>query len=174
MRVVSDQSWTRRGLSLLWGAEALSRIAQPHQVVSVRQLFALSARLAGGSTGGGWQCRGGGRRGWMPGRAEPRGRRAVAGRAIFGRIVVGFQDRYENQAALILWIPDGRRRIAMPRATEQYEWNCSGSDLGKTVSLGRCLWAGADSDVRRILDRRETNQDPDGPAWIGLNHPRIS
>ena len=42
MRVVSDQSWSRRGLSLLWGAEALSQIAQPHQVVSVRQLFALS------------------------------------------------------------------------------------------------------------------------------------
>src|ERR1019366_9344767 len=42
MRVVSDQSWSRRGLSLLWGAEALSRIAQPDQVVSVRQLFALS------------------------------------------------------------------------------------------------------------------------------------
>ena len=32
MRVVSDQSWSRRGLSLLWGAEALSRIAQPDQV----------------------------------------------------------------------------------------------------------------------------------------------
>ena len=47
-------------------------------------------------------------------------------------------------------------------------------DLGKTVPVGRCLWAGADSDTRRILDRREANQDPDGAAWIGLNHPRIS
>src|ERR1035441_7782818 len=42
MRGVSDQSWSRRGLSLVWGAEILSRIARPHQVVSVRQLFALS------------------------------------------------------------------------------------------------------------------------------------
>jgi hypothetical protein len=173
MRVVSDQSWSRRGLSLLWGAEALSRIAQPDQVVSVRQLFALS-------------------------RAWPEDLPAVDGNAVvvagvdgcldalgpedatqwleedFRRIVVGFQDRYENQAALILWIPDGRRRIAMPRATEEYEWHCSGSDLGKTVPVGRCLWAGADSDTRRILDSREANQDPDGPAWIGLNHPRIS
>ena len=173
MLVVSDQSWTRRGLSLLWGAEALSRIAQSHQVVSVRQLIAFS-------------------------RAWPEDLPAADGNAVvvagvdgcldalspedaaqwladdFRKIVVDFQDRYENQAALILWIPDGRRRIAMPRATEQYEWNCSGSDLGKTVSLGRCLWAGADSDVRRILDLHELNQDPDGPAWIGLNHPRIS
>lgn len=173
MLVVSDQSWTRRGLSLLWGAEALSRIALPHQVVSVRQLFAVS-------------------------RAWPEDLTAADGNAVvvtgvdgcldalspedaaqwleddFRQIVVDFQDRYENQAALILWIPDGRRRIGMPRATEQYEWNCSGSDLGKTISLGRCLWAGANSDVRRILHRRELNQDPDGPAWIGLNHPRIS
>jgi len=173
MLVVSDQSWTRRGLSLLWGAEALSRIARPNQVVSVRQLFALS-------------------------RAWPEDLPAAEGNAVvvagvdgcldalspedaarwleedFRQIVVDFQDRYENQAALILWIPDGRRRIAMPRATEQYEWNCSGSELGKAISLGRCLWAGANSDVRRIIDRRELNQDPDGSAWIGLNHPRIS
>ena len=173
MLMVSDQSWTRRGLSILWAAEALSRIAQPHQVVSVRQLVALS-------------------------RAWPEDLPGVDGNAVvvagvdgcldalspeeatqwleedLRRIIVDFQDRYENQAALILWVPDGRRRIAMQRSTEQYEWNCSGSDLGKTVSLGRCLWAGADSDTRRILDRREANQDPDGAAWIGLNHPRIS
>jgi hypothetical protein len=95
------------------------------------------------------------------------------------RLIIGFQDRYENQAALILWMPDGRRRIAMPRATEQYEWQCSGSHVGKSVPIGRCLWSGADSDVRRILDpvhhdHSEANLDPDGPAWIGLNHPRIS
>jgi hypothetical protein len=48
------------------------------------------------------------------------------------------------------------------------------TNIGKTVPVGRCLWAGADSDTRRILDGREANQDPDGAAWIGLNHPRIS
>ena len=79
MRVVSDQSWSRRGLSLFWGAEALSRIAQPHQVVSRPAVVRALARLAGGSPGGGRQCRGGSWRGWMPGRAKPGGRRAVAG-----------------------------------------------------------------------------------------------
>src|ERR1035438_2744698 len=107
MRVVSDQSWSRRGLSLLWGAEALSRIVQPHQVVSVRQLFALS-------------------------RAWPDDLPVVDGNAVvvagvdgcldalspedatewleggFRRRVVGFHDRYENQAAFILWIQIGR------------------------------------------------------------------
>jgi hypothetical protein len=29
----------------------------------------------------------------------------------------------------------GRRRIAMPRATEEYEWHCSGTDLGRTVPV---------------------------------------
>jgi hypothetical protein len=140
MRAVSDQSWSRRGLSLLWGAESLSRIAHPNQVVSVRQPFALS-------------------------RAWPEDLPAVEGNTVvvagvdgcldalgpedaaqwleedFRRIVVGFQDRYENQAALILWIPDSRRRIAMPRATEEYEWHCSGrgtqADFGAASDSGR-------------------------------------
>lgn len=173
MRVVSDLSWTRRGLSLLWGAEALSRIAQPHAVVSVRQLFAL------GNT-------------W-PDELPAADGNAVVVAGVDGcldamapedaarwmeedlrRLIVSFQDHYENQAALILWIPDGRRRIVMPRATEQYEWHCAGGYRGQSVPLGRCLWAGADGDVRRILDRVDSSQDPDGNAWIGLNHPRIS
>jgi hypothetical protein len=173
MRLVSDPSWPRRGLSLLWGAEALSKMADPHEVISVRRLFGLS-------------------RAW-PDELPAADGNAVVVAGVDGcldcmspddamqwleedlrRIAVSFQDRYENQAALILWIPDGRRRIGMPRATEQYEWHCTGGYRGESVPLGRCLWAGADSDVRRILDRSEANQDPDGPAWIGLNHPRIS
>lgn len=173
MRVVIDGSWMRRGLTLLWEAQALSRIAEPHQALSVRQLFALSKK-------------------WPEDLPSADGNALVVA-GVDGcldslvpddatrwleedlrRIIVSFQDRYENQAALILWVPDGRRRIVMPRATEQYEWHSAGSYRGESVPLGRCLWAGADSDVRRVLDRSDPNQDPDGPAWIGLNHPRIS
>jgi hypothetical protein len=75
---------------------------------------------------------------------------------------------------MVLWIPGGKRRIAMPRATEQYEWLCTGTFAGTSLPLGRCLWAGADGDVRRVINPDEPNQDFDGPAWIGLNHPRIS
>jgi hypothetical protein len=42
MRLIHDTSWTRRGSSLLWGAEALLEITSPAEVVSVRQLFALA------------------------------------------------------------------------------------------------------------------------------------
>lgn len=173
MRVLSDLSWTRRGLTLLWGAEGLDRIAKPSQVLSIRQFFAVS-------------------RNW-PEDLPAAGGDAVVVAGIEGcldaltpddatqwlewdlrKLLLAFQDRYENQAALVLWIPGGRKRIAMPRATELYEWHCTGAFSGTSLPLGRCLWAGADSDVRRVVNPDESNQDPDGPAWIGLNHPRIS
>jgi hypothetical protein len=173
MQVVSDLSWSRRGLSILWGAEALQRIATPSTVLSLRESFALSTH-------------------WPEELPSANGNALVvvgvdgcldalhpedAARWLeidFRNLMLSFQDHYENQAAIVLWLPNGRRRIAMPRATEEYGWNCTGAFGGSVIPLGRCLWAGADSDVRRILDSNVTNQDPDGPAWIGLNHPRIS
>jgi hypothetical protein len=172
MQVMSDQSWFHRGLSLLWGPEALSRIASPDQVISLRQLYALShAWPEELSAANGNAVVVAGADGCLDALSPDDATRWLG--EDLRRIVIAFQDRYENQAALILWLPDGRRRIAMPRATEQYEWHCSGSYVGKSVPLSG-LWAGAGSDVRRVLDRREPNQDPDGVAWIGLNHPRIS
>jgi hypothetical protein len=173
MQVVSDLSWSRRGLSILWGPEALNRVAAPSSVLSLRESFALS-------------------RHWPEELPAANGDAVViAGldgcldalqpedatlwlETDFRNLVLSFQDRYENHAAMILWLPNGRRRISMPRATEEYGWNCTGAYSGSVILLGRCLWAGADSDARRILDSTVPNQDPDGPAWIGLNHPRIS
>ena len=65
-------------------------------------------------------------------------------------------------------------RVRMTRATESYVWHFAPPWQGQTLPLGRILWSGAESDVGRILDPREENQDFDGPAWVGLHHPRIS
>jgi hypothetical protein len=173
MRVVSDLSWSRRGLTLLWGAEGLDQVAKASQVTTIREFFALSKK-------------------W-PEDLPAAGGDAVVVAGLEGcldsltpddamawlehdlrQLLLSFQDRYENQAGLVLWIPGGKKRITMPRATEQYQWQGSGAYSGSALPLGRCLWAGADSDVRRVLNPSEINQDPDGPAWIGLNHPRIS
>jgi hypothetical protein len=88
--------------------------------------------------------------------------------------IFSFQEEYEGQAGLVFWLPSGRQRIHMTRATESYLWHCAPPSNGKTLTLGRILWGGAEADVGRILDTREKSQDCDGPAWIGLHHPRIS
>jgi hypothetical protein len=62
----------------------------------------------------------------------------------------------------------------MSASTEEYFWSCALPHAGVKLPLGRMLWAGAESEVGRILDPAEKNQDFDGPAWIGLHHPRIS
>ena len=42
MNVVAGDVWKRRGLSLLWGSEALAQVAGPTNVVSVRGFSALA------------------------------------------------------------------------------------------------------------------------------------
>ncbi len=88
--------------------------------------------------------------------------------------VLAFQDEYSLEAALVFWLPTGKNRVKMNRATEAYSWVCSAPHSNQHLDLGRILWAGAEGDVGRIIDPDCTNTDPDGPAWIGLHHPRLS
>ena len=59
--------------------------------------------------------------------------------------VLSFQEHYEGQAALILWLASGRTRIGMDLADEEYFWR-----FGAGGGAG-CLWAvplgGAEADV---------------------------
>ncbi len=55
MNVHRDQTWTRRGSSLLWDVDALAGVAKPAGVVSLRQLFLLARHWPAdlpGTTGG--------------------------------------------------------------------------------------------------------------------------
>jgi hypothetical protein len=173
MRLVRDKTWSRRGLSLLWGPETLSELAPPNEVIPIRAFFALVKT-------------------WPEELPSARGRTlVVAGmegvvdslapddaerwlEEDLNPCVFRFQEEYEGQAGLVFWLPSGRQRVHMTRARENYLWHCAPPANGKTLALGRILWGGAEADVGRILDRREMNQDFDGPAWIGLHHPRIS
>lgn len=69
-----------------------------------------------------------------------------------------------NQAALVLWITENRR-LAYQTSDDSYDWHCGTEYRGQTIPLSRCLFNGAEHDLRRI--------EPSG-RWIGLFHPRIS
>ncbi len=173
MRLVQDRVWYRRGLSLLWGPELLAEIAKPEEVLSIRGFFELARKWPEDlPSGGGQTLVVAGVEGcldllpppeaatWLEEELRPR--------------LLGFQEEYESQTALVFWLPAGRQRVRMTRAAESYVWHCAPPRQGETLPLGRILWSGAESDVGRILDPREKSQDFDGPAWVGLHHPRIS
>jgi hypothetical protein len=89
-------------------------------------------------------------------------------------VVLQFQDEYQGEAGLVFWVPSGRQRIRALPAQTGYVWLCAPAHKSETLPLGQIMWAGAESDAGRIMNPAEENQDVDGPAWIGLHHPRIS
>ncbi len=92
----------------------------------------------------------------------------------FVPLLLSFQEEYQGQVGLVLWLASGRSRIGMQRATGTYQWHCAAPHSKEKVDLGRILWSGAESDVERILVTGHKNPDPDGAAWAGLHLPRIS
>ena len=173
MRLVRDNSWSRRGVTLLWGAKALANIQGSDEIASIRRFFELARRWPDELPNGkGKSLVVAGVEGCLdtmkPDDAESWLEQDLK------EAILGFQTEYEGQAGLILWIPSGRNRIRMNKASEQYLWRCGPPFADKEIELGRILWAGAESDAGHVLDPEEKNQDPDGPAWIGLHHLRIS
>jgi hypothetical protein len=173
MRLVRDKSWARRGVTLLWGAKALNGLAEPTQIGSIRRFFELSRQWPEElPNGNGKSLIIAGMEGCLdvlkPEDAESWLEQELK------EAILSFQTEYEGQAGLVLWIPSGRQRIRMNKAAEQYLWRCGHPFGEREIELGRILWAGAESDAGHVLDSEEKNQDPDGPAWIGLHHLRIS
>jgi hypothetical protein len=157
---------------LLWDPETLHELIVPEKVLSMRELFELA------------EC-------WpdiLP--AEDGNAVVVAGlegsldvldsedaarwlETDLREVVLKFQDYYEGQAGLILWVPSGRSRITMRGASEEYYWKHSGPGASQ-LHIGRLLFSGAENEVERILNADDTHVDCDGKHWVGLHHPRIS
>lgn len=174
MKTMNDDTWTRRGINFLWDDEAFAKLrAKPDTAI-------LSFRAS-----------------WQLSKAWPEELPANDGRTL---IIAGldgcldlmtpadaaswitstlrpyihhFQNEYDGEGSLVFWLPYGGKRIIMNRASEQYTWHCA-VPKGETLELGRLLWSGAEADVVRIINSQCTNKDVDGPAWIGLHHPRVS
>jgi len=173
MKLHRDRAWTRRGLSLLWDAAALSEIVEPADVVSIRQFFRMAKAWPEELPAAkGDALVVAGLEGCLDALSDDDARTWLE-RHLKGPILE-FQMEYEGAAALIFWLPSGRRRISMSGATEEYFWKGSSTKDEHGLPIGRCLWGGAEADVARIIASDEDSPDFDGPAYIGLYHPRIS
>ena len=171
MSTISDTIWQRRGFTLLWGADALAQVAPPEEVVTMREF--LNTRQ--------WperlpSVKGGamlvvGLEGCLdmltPADAEEWLKRDLRDH------LLKFQGHYNSETALIFWLPDGKQRVRKT-PNEEYQWICAPPHSTERISIGRCLWSGAESDAKRIINDQQVPADPDGFAWIGLYHPRIS
>jgi hypothetical protein len=173
MKTMNTDTWTRRGINFLWDERAFGLLAEPAEVLSLRAAVQLS-------------------KAWKGDLPANKGRTlAVAGLdlsldllspedaelwivKVLRPLLWQFQAEYDGEGALVFWIPGGARRLAMNPASERYSWRCAPPFKDRSIELGRLLLGGAEADLARIMDPSLGNQDPDGPAWIGLHHPRLS
>ncbi len=163
------EPWARSGLTLLWGAEALRDLAEPSQVLPLRSLFS-------------W-------RGEWPAELPANEGRTLVATGLEATLdclaqddaeawlafdlrdlVLGFQQAYEGQRALVLWLPSGQQRVACDPATDAWLWTTT--DNSK-LPLGRLLFSGAASDARAISPPGWRGAK-EGPGLIGLHQARLS
>ena len=88
------------------------------------------------------------------------------------KAIIAFQREVAdggNQAALVVWITENRR-LDYQTSDDTYNWHCGTEYRGQTIPLSRCLFNGAENDLRRIHVTTGKNTE----HWIGLYHPRIS
>ena len=173
MNVHRGSGWMRRGFSLLWDSASLFEVVEPTGVVSLREFFVIARSWPDELPGaGGDALVVAGVEGCLDALGADEG--TIWLETDLKQIILEFQDEYQGQAALMLWLPSGRRRVTMAPATEEYFWKNAASRTAPLLPIGRCLWAGADSDAARIIVSDTSDPDIDGAAWVGLHHPRIS
>lgn len=173
VRTRYDSGWMRRGCSLLWSIKMLTKVAEPHQILSMRQFFEEARSWPEElPCGGGDAIVVSGLEGCLDVLNSKDAEKWVE--HDLKDLILSFQGHYEGQTALIFWLPSGRNRISMIGSSEEYFWKHGASDSERGLHLGRLLWSGAENEVERILDTDDKEADYDGEAWAGLHHPRIS
>ena len=168
-----DNTWISCGTSLLWDAAALNRICSFDSVRSLRELLQLHQA------------------GWPDGQLQLINNRTlvIAGleaamdtldpdaavewleQTVYQAISDFQRDVADGgrEAALIFWLADPKRVFHLA-SEDTYHWHCAGQHRSKSIPIGRCLWNGAESSVRRII----TTGADKSEVWAGLYHQRIS
>ena len=158
-----------RGLTLLWGAEALRDLASPAEVRPLRTLF-------------------GGRSDW-PEQLQSNGGRALISAGLEATLdclspadaeqwleqdlrdlVLAFQDAYQGGCALVFWLPSGRERIRDDAPSDAWLWATPGDT---PLPLGRLLFSGAEREVERLWPSSPRGLKDD-TNLIGLHLTRLS
>ena len=167
-----NHNWPKGGFAILWDTAVLGELVRPEDVVSIREFFAMvdnwpdelpaadgDALVVAGMEGCLDVLNGEDAQTWLAGDLK--------------EAILSFQDFYEGQAGLIFWTPTGRHLISMKGATEEYFWKHRESGP-QGLPIGRLLFAGAESEVERIMNTDDESADYDGKHYAGLHHPRIS
>ncbi len=166
MRSLCDTVWQRRGTSWLWDAEALARIAQAHEVWSLRQFMRavghwhedLPSNHSNTLVVAGLE-------GCLDLLSPTDAENWLA--SDIKHAILSFQDAYDGQAALVFWLPGGSRRIVIHPATDTVTWRCAAPHLGQEVDFGRILWGEARKYPQEIVLST-------GAKATGLFHLRIT
>jgi hypothetical protein len=161
--------WTRRGLSLIWGASALAKV-EPQEIVSLRALFRLaeSEFVDPLPSNNGKLLVATGLEGALdalsPDDAE------TWAMDNFRPVLARFQEAWGGNGALAFWLPSGKARIVFRPASSAYDWRLPTGYDGKTLPLGALIFSGARDDLQPIIDPEADKSD----SCIGLYHPRVS
>jgi hypothetical protein len=167
--LVNDDLWTRRGITLLWNAGELNKLCQPKQVISLRKFRQLhdagwpedELQLVDDETlvvAGLEAC---------IDALPPEEATAWLEETIYPAIVSYQREVADGggQAALVFWLVE-HKRLQYQTSNDCWLWHCGGEHRKQQIPLGRCLFNGAQQDVKEIHDLKGKQ--------LGLYHPRIS
>jgi hypothetical protein len=149
-----DKTWMSCGISLLWDAGALNEICAPESVRSLREFVRLHQAD------------------WPEDALKLINNRVLVVAGLEAAMdtlnplqavdwleqniypaVRDFQDNVADgggEAALIFWFADANR-IWHRAADNTHHWHCSGEHQRQSIPIGRCIWNGAESSVRKVV-----------------------
>lgn len=173
MREIDDDVWKRRGFSVLWDARVLGGLSpDTSSIRSLRWLFCIKgdwpddlpysdgqALVITGLEGCLDRLSPADAATWLEDKLRP--------------LLLGFQRHYDD-AALVLWLPTGERRVDEVAVDDTCSWRAAPPYQRETLPLPRAMFGGAYRDVGKIMWRNADALQPTKPSWVGLHLQRIA